>query len=78
MANEFNAKRRHRIRKMKHRVRNWPEYEDGLRNRGSLTFWVTPYGQKIRKTCPHRVWATRLRVRRVACVRRAQWLPALV
>jgi hypothetical protein len=41
MPNIFNAKRRHHIPKMTHRVRNWPEYEDGLRNRGSLTFWVT-------------------------------------
>jgi hypothetical protein len=42
MPNKFNAKRRHHISKMKYRVRNWPDYEDGLRNRGSLTFWVTP------------------------------------
>ena len=53
MANKFNAKRRHRIPKMKHRVRNWPEYQDGLRNRGSLTFWVTSYGQTIPNACCH-------------------------
>jgi hypothetical protein len=42
MPNKFNADHRHHIPKMRHCVRNWPEYESGLRNRGSLTFWVTP------------------------------------
>ena len=23
-------------------VRNWPAYEAGLKQRGSLTFWITP------------------------------------
>ena len=32
---------------MKHRVRNSPEYEDGLRNRDSLTFWVTPQAMRL-------------------------------
>jgi hypothetical protein len=27
---------------MAHRVTNWPEYEEGLRSRGSLTLWITP------------------------------------
>jgi hypothetical protein len=26
--------------KKAYRVRNWPEYEAGLRNRGSLTVWI--------------------------------------
>ena len=47
MPKKFNAKRRHHIPKMKLRVRNWPEYEDGLRNRGSLTFWVTPQAMHL-------------------------------
>jgi hypothetical protein len=27
---------------MKFRVKNWAEYDAGLRRRGSLTLWVTP------------------------------------
>ena len=42
MPNKHNAARRHHIPKMQLRVTNWPAYEAGLRNRGSLTFWVTP------------------------------------
>jgi hypothetical protein len=36
-----NADRRHRIRRQRHRVTNWPEYEAGLRGRGSLTVWFS-------------------------------------
>ncbi|CAN7721210.1 IS5 family transposase [Phyllobacterium sp. LjRoot231] len=39
---KHNAARRHRIRKMKFKVTNWRDYEAGLRQRGSLTFWMTP------------------------------------
>jgi hypothetical protein len=39
---KHNAARRHRIGKMKFKVTNWPEYEAGLRRRGSLTAWITP------------------------------------
>ncbi|MBB6414235.1 hypothetical protein HNQ71_006944 [Mesorhizobium sangaii] len=39
---KHNTSRRHHIEKMKFRVTNWPEYEAGLRHRGSLTLWVTP------------------------------------
>jgi hypothetical protein len=39
---KHNACRRHRIGKMKFRVTNWSEYEAGLRQRGSLTLWMTP------------------------------------
>ncbi|SJM32466.1 hypothetical protein BQ8482_290061 [Mesorhizobium delmotii] len=38
---KHNSGRRHRIGKTKFKVRNWPEYEEGLRRRGSLTLWVT-------------------------------------
>lgn len=38
---KYNSGRRHRIGKTKFKVRNWPEYEAGLRRRGSLTLWVT-------------------------------------
>ena len=36
-----NAAHRHRIPKMNYRVTNWAEYEAGLRNRGSITFWLS-------------------------------------
>lgn len=42
MTFKHNASRRHRIGKMKFKVTNWPEYEAGLRRRGSLTLWRTP------------------------------------
>src|SRR4051812_32175865 len=38
---KHNAARRHRISKMKFKVTNWREYETGLRQRGSLTLWIT-------------------------------------
>ena len=36
-----NADRRHHIPAQQHRVRNWAEYDAGLRARGSLTVWFT-------------------------------------
>jgi hypothetical protein len=42
MPHKHNTARRHHIRKMKFKVTNWPEYEAGLRRRGSLTLWITP------------------------------------
>jgi hypothetical protein len=42
MPHKHNAAIRHRIGKMKFKVRNWREYEAGLRRRGSLTLWLTP------------------------------------
>jgi hypothetical protein len=36
-----NAARRHRIPKQRHRVTNWAEYDAALRQRGSLTVWLT-------------------------------------
>jgi hypothetical protein len=38
---KHNAACPHRIGKMKFKVMNWPEYEAGLRRRGSLTVWLT-------------------------------------
>src|SRR6202166_1275535 len=38
---KVNADRRHHIPKQKHRVTNWAEYDAALRQRGSLTVWVT-------------------------------------
>ena len=36
-----NADRRHHIPKQQDRVTNWPEYDAGLRQRGSLTVWFS-------------------------------------
>jgi len=38
---KLNADRRHHIPKQKHKVLNWREYDASLRQRGSLTVWVT-------------------------------------
>jgi hypothetical protein len=35
-----NAAGRHHIPRQRHGVTNWPAYEAGLRQRGSLTFWL--------------------------------------
>ena len=40
MPHKHNADRRHHFPKMAFKVRNWPEYEAGLRRRGSLTLWI--------------------------------------
>jgi hypothetical protein len=37
---KHNAARRHRIPKARCRVRNWSEYETGLKRRRDLTLWV--------------------------------------
>jgi O6-methylguanine-DNA--protein-cysteine methyltransferase len=56
MPNKHNSSRRHHIPKMKFRVKNWAEYDAGLRRRGSLTLWVTPEvldgWQAARRTTP--------------------------
>src|SRR4051812_22003123 len=36
-----NQDRRHLIPRQKHKVTNWPAYQAGLRQRGSLTVWFT-------------------------------------
>jgi hypothetical protein len=33
--------------KKAYRVRNWPEYEAGLRDRGSLTVWISITGGRL-------------------------------
>jgi hypothetical protein len=40
MPHKHNDDRRHHIPKMVFKVQNWPEYEAGLRRRGSLTLWI--------------------------------------
>ena len=37
---EHHAARRHRIPPARYRVRNWREYEAGLKRRGDLTLWL--------------------------------------
>ncbi len=37
-----NDVRRHKIPRARYKVTNWPEYDRALRQRGSLTVWVTP------------------------------------
>src|SRR4051812_12753387 len=41
---KLNQDRRHHIPRQKHKVTNWPAYEAGLRQRGSLTVWFTEEG----------------------------------
>jgi hypothetical protein len=42
MPHKHDERRRHRIPKARYRVANWREYDAALRDRGSLTVWVTP------------------------------------
>ena len=41
MPHKFNADRRDKIPKQKQRVTKWSEYNEGLRQRGDLTFWMS-------------------------------------
>ncbi len=41
---EPHKRRRHPKYRTKYRVRNWPEYEQSLRDRGDITIWVTREG----------------------------------
>jgi hypothetical protein len=50
-AARHNADRRHHIPKMKFKVETWPEYEAGLRRRGSLTLWITDEALEQWQTC---------------------------
>ena len=38
---KLNQDRRRHIPRQRHKVTNWPAYEAGLRQRGSLTVWFT-------------------------------------
>lgn len=38
---KHNAARRHRIPLQRFRVKTWREYDSGLRQRGSITFWIS-------------------------------------
>jgi Transposase DDE domain len=41
MPHKYNADRRHHIPRPKRRVTNWADYNEALRQRGSLTIWFT-------------------------------------
>jgi Transposase DDE domain len=41
MPHKYNAARRHHIPRPKRRVTNWADYNEALRQRGSLTVWFT-------------------------------------
>src|SRR5215203_2481260 len=42
MPYKANEARRHKFPRARYKVRNWPEYDRALQQRGSLTVWVTP------------------------------------
>ncbi len=42
MPYKVNEARRHKIPRARYKVMNWPAYDRALRQRGSLTIWVTP------------------------------------
>ncbi|MEO9777444.1 MAG: transposase [Sedimentitalea sp.] len=41
MPHKFNADHRDKSPKRRHRVTNWAEYNEGLRQRGDLTVWIS-------------------------------------
>src|SRR3954470_3992982 len=47
-----NAARRHHIPKQRHRVTNWAAYDASLRQRGSLTVWVTDEAIRAWRAAP--------------------------
>jgi hypothetical protein len=51
MSHKHNADRRHHVPKMWFKVQNWPEYEAGLRRRGSLTLWIEDTALDCWQTC---------------------------
>ncbi len=42
MPHKFNDARRHKFEKKRHRITNWPAYNEGLRQRGDVTVWLSP------------------------------------
>jgi hypothetical protein len=43
---KYPRRNQYKYAKSPYRIRNWPEYEAGLRRRGDLTFWLSddPHG----------------------------------
>src|SRR5687768_3979142 len=52
MPHKANAARRHHIPRPKRRVTNWAEYNEALRQRGSLTVWFTDEAIAAWKAAP--------------------------
>jgi hypothetical protein len=52
MLTVYNADRRHHIPRPKRRVTNWSEYNEALRQRGSLTVWFTDEAIAAWKAAP--------------------------
>src|SRR3954465_6448629 len=52
MPHKYNADRRHHIARPKRRVMNWSEYNEALRQRGSLTVWFTDEAIAAWKAAP--------------------------
>ena len=52
MPHKYNADRRHHIPRPKRRVTNWAEYNEALRQRGSLTVWFTDEAIAAWKAAP--------------------------
>ena len=42
MPHKFNASRRHKFEKKRQKVTNWRVYNEGLRQRGDVTIWLSP------------------------------------
>src|SRR4029453_17708599 len=52
MPHKYNADRRHHIARPKRRVTNWSEYNEALRQLGSLTVWFTDEAIAAWKAAP--------------------------
>ena len=52
MPHKYHADRRHHIPRPKRRVTNWAEYNEALRQRGSLTVWFTDEAIAAWKAAP--------------------------
>ena len=52
MPHKHNANRRHRIPRSRYKVTNWKAYEAGLRQRGSLTIWLTEEAVRAWRAAP--------------------------
>ena len=42
MLHKFNASRRHKFEKKRQKVTSWRVYNEGLRQRGDVTIWLSP------------------------------------
>ncbi len=41
MPYKFRNNRRHKFKKARYKINNWPEYNEALKKRGSVTFWLS-------------------------------------